>query len=321
MIPMYNAEKYLAPAIESVLGQTFEDWELVLFDDGSRDRTLKIAHDFGRRDPRICVVKGVNRGTASARNRGFAATSRVSEFIIFLDHDDTWEPDALQLLIEALEAHPECSAAHGLARAIDPQGQQYPGDDLAQRMANRREVRDGRIVDVPPGAPTTFEALLLENFPVTPGTMLVRRSTWDALGGYVPEAVPCDDWDMNLRIARRGGIVLVDRVILNWRRHPGAASYTRPRWRHAYLLVRRRTVASPDNDARQRTTAINAFGIICRDEWSQVARHLLAGRVAQGARALARSVLYQTAYWRTLLGPSQSDLNRGTTARQAPNAR
>ena len=320
VIPMYNIEKYLASTVESVLGQTFEDWELVLFDDGSRDRTLEIAHDFGRRDPRICVVEGVNGGAAAARNLGFAATSSVSEFVIFLDSDDTWEPDALQLLIEALEAHPECPAAHGLARAIDPQGQQFPGDNLAQYMANRREVRDGRVVDVPPGAPTTFESLLVENFPVTPGTMLMRRSTWDALGGYLPEAVPCEDWDMNLRIARRGGIALVDRVILNWRRHPAAISFTSPRWRQAYLHVRRRTIASPDNDARQRATAINAFGIICRDGWAQVARHLLAGRVVQGARALARSVLYQTAYWRTLLGPSQPDLNRGMTARQGPNA-
>ena len=61
VIPMYNIEKYLASTVESVLGQTFEDWELVLFDDGSRDRTLEIAHDFGRRDPRICVVEGGRR--------------------------------------------------------------------------------------------------------------------------------------------------------------------------------------------------------------------------------------------------------------------
>ena len=300
VVPMYNTEQYLASTVESVLGQTFEDWELVLFDDGSQDRTLEIARDFERRDRRIRVVEGVNGGTAAARNRGFAATSTVSEFVIFLDNDDTWEPDALRLLIEALEAHPEYPAAHGLARAIDPQGKQFPGDDLAQSMAHRREVRDGRIVDAPPDSPTTFEALLVENFPVTPGTMLVRRSICDALGGYVHEAVPCDDWDMNLRIARRGGIALVNRVILNWRRHPGAASHTTRRWRHAHLFVRRRTIASPDNDARQRAAAISAFGIKCREAWTQVTRHLLGGQVVPGARALARSVLYQTTYWRTL---------------------
>ena len=110
VVPMYNTEQYLASTVESVLGQTFEDWELVLFDDGSQDRTLEIARDFERRDRRIRVVEGVNGGTAAARNRGFAATSTVSEFVIFLDNDDTWEPDALRLLIEALEAHPEYPA-------------------------------------------------------------------------------------------------------------------------------------------------------------------------------------------------------------------
>jgi glycosyltransferase involved in cell wall biosynthesis len=300
VVPMYNAEHYLASTVESILGQTFEDWELVLFDDGSRDRTLEIAHEFARRDRRIRVVQDVNGGTAAARNRGFAATSTVSDFIIFMDNDDTWEPDALRLLIEALDGRPEYAAAHGLARAIDPQGNRYPGNDLAQSMAHRREVRDGRIVDVTPGSPTTFEALLVENFPVTPGTVLVRRSIFDALGGYFPEAVPCDDWDMNVRIARRGGIALVNKVILNWRRHPNAASHTTRRWRHAYLLVRIRTVASPDNDPRQRAAAISAFAINCRDAWAQVARHLLGGRVGPGVRALARSLLYQTTYWRTL---------------------
>jgi glycosyltransferase involved in cell wall biosynthesis len=300
---MYNAEKYLTLAVDSVLAQTFESWELVLFDDGSRDRTLEIARTYAQQNSRIRVIQGENGGTAAARNRGFAATNAASEYVIFLDNDDVWEPDALEVLTRTLDEHPEYPAAHGLARAIDPHGNQFPTDDLAQSMAQRREVRDGRVTAVPMGAPTTFEALLIENYPVTPGTMLVRRSVWGVLGGYVPDAVPCDDWDMHLRIARKGGIILVDRVILNWRRHPGAASHTTTRWRKAYLHVRRRTIVSPENDPDQRSAAITAFRLLCRDTWFAAGQHLVAGRIAQGARALVRFVVYQTAYWRAVREP------------------
>jgi glycosyltransferase involved in cell wall biosynthesis len=295
---MFNAEAYLALAVESVRAQVFEDWELVLYDDGSRDRTPQIARTLASPDPRIKVVEGINGGTARARNRGLAAAAPDSEFVIFLDNDDTWEPDALAVLVRALDEQTGAPAAHGVARAIDPRGQQFAGDDLAESMANRRELRAGQLIDVPLETPTTFEALLIENHPVTPGTTLIRRRVWEDLGGYVAETVPCDDWDMNLRIARRGAILLVNRVILNWRRHPGAASHNSRRWRDAYLLVRRRTVLSSENTAAQRAAAAAAFQLSCRHARTDFGHELIGGRVAASARALARWVLYQTAYWR-----------------------
>lgn len=297
---MYNSEQYLGAAVDSVRAQTFGEWELVLFDDGSRDRTLEVARACASQDSRIRVVAGTNGGTARARNRGLAATAPGTEFVIFFDNDDVWEPAALALLTQALDANPSAPAAHGLARAIDPRGEQFPGDDLACRMADRREVRDGRTVEVPAGAPTTFEALLVENYPVTPGTALIRRGIWESLGGYAPETVPCDDWDMHLRIARRGGITLVDRVVLNWRRHPGAASHTTRRWRDAYLQVRTRTVLAEDNTPAQRAAAVAAFRLTCRGALSDAARELRAGRAVAGARALARWAVFQVTYRRAV---------------------
>jgi glycosyltransferase involved in cell wall biosynthesis len=297
---MFNAQEFLGLAVNSVRAQTFVNWELVLFDDGSSDRTLEIAHEFAGRDHRIRVVAGANGGTARARNRGLDETTPGSEFVIFLDNDDTWELTALEVLTRTLDEHPSAPAAHGLARAIDPQGQQFPGDDLAQSMAQRREMRYGRVSDLPADAPTTFEALLIQNYPVTPGTILVRRRVWEKTGGYVPETVPCDDWDMHLRIARCGGIVLVNQIILNWRRHPGAASHNTRRWRNAYLLVRKRTILSEENTEQQRQAAVSAFQLTCRTAWADVRHHLLSGRLAASSRALARWILYQTAYWRVI---------------------
>jgi glycosyltransferase involved in cell wall biosynthesis len=293
---MYNAERFLALAVDSVCRQTFTDWELVLFDDGSRDGTLEIAQAYASRDTRIRAIVGENGGTARARNRGLAATDATSEFVVFLDNDDVWEPTALQALVQAMEAHPSAPAAHGLARAIDPSGQQFPGDDLAESMARRRAIVDSRAEELPSQSPTTFEALLVENYPVTPGTMLVRREVWNALGGYEPEAVPCDDWDMHLRIARRGGVVLVNQIILNWRRHPGAASHNTSRWRKAYLLVRKRSVLAAENTPPQRRAALTAFQLTCRGAQAEIGWNLRKGQWSAGSRALARWVLYEAAF-------------------------
>jgi glycosyltransferase involved in cell wall biosynthesis len=296
VIPMYNAEKYLAPAVESVLAQTVTDWELVLSDDGSRDSTVTIAADYARREPRIRVVEStVNGGAGRARNRGAAATDRGSEFIIFLDSDDTWEPHALALLTQTLNQHPSAPATHALVRFVDPQGNEFPSESAAQR--HRRELRSGSLVEVPAGAPTTFEALVLENYPVTPGTMLIRRHVWEALGGYEPEAPPCEDWDLNLRLARRGPIVFVDDVVVNWRRHPAAISLNSRRWRDAYILVRKRAVVAHDNTPDQRAAAVAAFRLTCRAAWADVKRQFVSGRLVGALNAFARVMTFEAAYW------------------------
>jgi len=80
----------------------------------------------------------------------------------------------------------------------------------------------------------------------------------DVLGGLEPATVPADDWDLNLRLARRGDLAFVDRVVLNWRRHPGAQANMVRGYRWANLTVRRRTVQARDNTPQQREIAILA---------------------------------------------------------------
>lgn len=298
VIPMHNAAKYIGATVDSVFAQTFADWELILCDDGSTDSTVAVANECASRDARIRVVKGENEGAGGARNRGAAVINKNSEFIVFLDSDDIWEPDALSLLVTALEEHPEAPAAHGRPRAIDPQGQPFPDDVLGEFLANRQEIRDGKLAPVPRGAPTTFEALLVENYPVTPGTTLVRHRVWDAVGDYARETQPCEDWDYNLRLARLGPIVLVDQVILNWRRHPGATSLNSRRWRNAYLRVRRRTITSHENTPAQRAAAIAAFRLNCTNAWRDVGRQLGRRNLRRSLIAAARGLVFESAYRR-----------------------
>src|SRR5215467_14924975 len=114
VIPTYNSEDYLAQTLDSVLVQTCSDWELVIYDDGSRDGTVAVADCYSAYDRRIRVLQGRNGGVAAARNQGFAATNPVSEFVIFFDHDDLWEPDTLETLSGILCRHPEYISAHSV---------------------------------------------------------------------------------------------------------------------------------------------------------------------------------------------------------------
>lgn len=92
--PCFNGDRFIAETIESVLGQTYPHWEMLIIDDGSTDRTAEIAATYAKKDSRITLVKQPNGGTASARNNGMRrATGR---YIALLDADDLWDPDFLE---------------------------------------------------------------------------------------------------------------------------------------------------------------------------------------------------------------------------------
>lgn len=99
IVPVYQAETYLDRCIQSILSQTFSDWELILVDDGSRDRSGSICDDYARQDSRIQVLHQTNQGQAAARNR--ALEHAMGEWICFVDSDDLIHPQLLQRLYQA----------------------------------------------------------------------------------------------------------------------------------------------------------------------------------------------------------------------------
>ena len=95
IIPIYNAEKYLSTCIESILSQGFEDFELLLINDGSKDNSLSICNDYAQRDSRIKVFDKPNGGVSSARNLGL--DNATGEYVMFVDADDRLAPNALEM--------------------------------------------------------------------------------------------------------------------------------------------------------------------------------------------------------------------------------
>lgn len=101
IIPVYNVEKFLQVCLESLIGQSFPDWEAICVDDGSSDGSAAILADFASRDSRIKVISQSNAGTATARNTGLR--SAQGDYIFFLDSDDWLEPDSLGILANRLQ--------------------------------------------------------------------------------------------------------------------------------------------------------------------------------------------------------------------------
>ena len=122
IVPVYNGETYIRECITSVINQTFSDWELLLIDDGSSDKTYEICCGFSNTDTRIKAIRKQNGGVSSARNLGLDLSA--GEFIIFLDADDYWIDDSfLQKMVAAAEAE-QLDIIRGEYKAVTEEGQE-----------------------------------------------------------------------------------------------------------------------------------------------------------------------------------------------------
>ncbi len=196
IIPVFNGESTILETIASVRAQTFEDFEIVVINDGSTDRTLHIVESVG--DPRIRVLSYANGGLACARNRGLDRAR--GEFISFVDADDLWMPDKLSSQIGALKQDPRAGAAYSWTAFIDERGRFL--------YAKERVTFEGNV----------YEHLLLSNFIASGSNVLLRRSCVDVVGRFDESVVGgVDDWKYWLRVARDWRVVLVPKYQVLYR--------------------------------------------------------------------------------------------------------
>lgn len=118
IIPTYNAEKYIAETIHSALNQTFQDFEILIVDDGSPDKSVEVCQQFT--DPRIKIIRQTNRGLPGARNTGIRHAK--GEFVAFLDADDVWCPEKLQKHVQHLDTAPEVGISFSYSAFINEVG-------------------------------------------------------------------------------------------------------------------------------------------------------------------------------------------------------
>jgi glycosyltransferase involved in cell wall biosynthesis len=248
IVPAYNAEKYLAITLDSVLAQTFSCWELLIVNDGSADSTTAIAGRYAQSDPRIRLISQPNSGVSTARNLGFHQSNRNAAFLVFLDADDVWEPGALALLLETLNRHPEAPAAYGLARYVGKAGEPIEPGVCEGHQRFRLGLEKGRVIVWPPDRPTTFAVEAVMERVMTCGTVLIRRASFQKAGLFDSSLRMWEDWDYWLRLSRLGGLVFTDTLILGYRRHDTNVSGQRALLESGEWEVRRKLLKSVQGD-------------------------------------------------------------------------
>jgi len=187
VIPVYNGEKTIAETIESVLNQSFSDFELIVINDGSQDSTLDILASI--QDPRIKIFSYPNAGLSASRNRGISQAS--GEFIAFLDADDLWTPDKLEAQLTALQENPNAAVAYSWTDFIDETSQFLA--DGSHRTANGDVYAD----------------LLLFNVLENGSNPLIRMQALINIGNFDESLLASEDWDMYLRLAARYHFICV----------------------------------------------------------------------------------------------------------------
>ena len=173
-------------------------------------------------------MRNPHLGVAEARNAGAARATDASRYLMFLDADDLWDPEALATLVDALDRRPDAAGSFVLAEYIDDDGNVlYPGD-FPRHMRGREDLRDGRLVPRDSAADVQFEHLFLSNLVYPPSCLLLRRAAYEAAGGFDGRFL-AEDWEFVARLAKQGPFVPVDRVLAGYRRHTSNASGNRSR--------------------------------------------------------------------------------------------
>ena len=214
VLPFLNAERYLAEAVRSVRGQQLADWELILVDDGSTDRSAQIARDLAAQDDRIrnvCHPGRENRGRSASRNLGVAHAT--APYVAFLDADDVSTPNKLAEQVDVLKNMPDVAMVAGAILywySWDPESTKADHVVLTGGMADRR---------LDPPEP------LLALYPLGPGggagiTGLFRRSAFEAVGGFEERFRGLyDDQALLAKIYLRYPIYISSRAWYRYRQH------------------------------------------------------------------------------------------------------
>ena len=187
IIPVFNGERTIRETIESVLAQTFSDFELIIIDDGSQDATLEIVEEFS--DSRLKLFSYQNAGLAASRNRGIA--NATGEYVAFIDADDLWTPDKLNAQYQALQEKPGAAVAYSWTDCINEQSQ---------------FLRRGYYLSF---SGEVYPYLLLTNFLENGSNPLIRHQALKAVGGFDESLKSSEDWEMYLRLAARYPFVAV----------------------------------------------------------------------------------------------------------------
>ena len=220
IMAVYNREEYFGEAVNSVLGQSYSNFELIIVDDGSTDNSLNIAREFAKEDKRVTVITlKENQGFAIASNEGLKRAR--GEFITGMDSDDIMLPDAIKVRVEFLNSHPEVDLVFGkIHKVIDREGNPIENVffyfEWREKFYRRKKDHD------------FYEKVKKLEFwiPGAEVTSMFRRDLLFQEGYHEEDLIYAADRDFFFRIMRNSNIYYLAEPIIFYRLHDSNASVT-----------------------------------------------------------------------------------------------
>jgi glycosyltransferase involved in cell wall biosynthesis len=212
IIPTYNYGKYIEKAIDSVLAQTYQDFEIIVVNDGSTDNTREIIETKYKNKVRYFYQE--NKGAPAARNKGIKESK--GEYLAFLDADDYFEPSSVEKKVSLLESNKDSGWVYSDWDYLDIQGNVLKFAFANAPFASKRKLR-GYI----------FKDMLCGTLISTPAVLVCK--TWvEEVGGFDERLNAFQDYDLWLRISYRYEVEYVDEVLAHMRLHDESISVTQP---------------------------------------------------------------------------------------------
>lgn len=214
ILACYNTERYIAAAVRSVLAQTFRDFELILIDDGSTDRSSQICKQLASEDSRIRLIARPNKGLTKTLNEGLALAS--APLIARMDADDLSLPTRFEKQVAYLNAHPECVCVGSRVTLIDPY-------DSAISVTDHKPDHDAIDADLLKGIGWAI---------VHPAAMM-RADAVKRAGGYREQFKTSQDLDLWLRLAEIGKLANLEEPLVQYRQHFESVAFNKAeeQWR------------------------------------------------------------------------------------------
>ena len=222
IVPSYNSAQYLPEALESALCQTYQDYEIIVIDDGSTDQTKDIVQGFAADHPeKIRYIYQENKGLAVARNT--AIKHARGKFLALLDSDDKWLPERLEYTVKAIESDDAVGLAYCDITYVDEAGTPLGSPE-----------RDSRYL-----SGNIFEYIFLRKVHIVSPSVIFRKSCCDQVGGFDENLarLGCEDRDLWLRISQQYKAVYVDKVLALYRVRKTSMSRKREKMMRARLYV------------------------------------------------------------------------------------
>ena len=301
IIPAFNAAATVTAAIESALGQTLSDTEVIVVDDGSTDDTTALVSAID--DSRLRVLRGEHGGVARARNRGLRSAG--GRFITFLDADDMWTAEKLTAQVDALERDPSAGAVYSWTAFFDQNGRYL--------FAKGPQYHCGDV----------YAELLATYFLASGSNVLARRECIEATGEFDEAAEPVEDWEYWLRAAKVCRFAVTPNYHVLYRFSTGSASSEVERYGRAVerVVEKEFAQATPGLRARYAECLSNAKQHACLLHLARTAAPdahrkaglLLRSAIAQRPTALfSMRVLTLLCAWLALGFASDREVNRRT---------